>query len=132
LPFSPIVCFLASLAFSTDPDLGWHLKYGEYFFQHGSVLRDNTFSVMMPQFHWANVSWGTDLLTYAVYHSGGFGGLTILGSMFVTATFFFFSKAATLSVWDEAFLFPLLLYLEKPLNVVSFRGQQISCFFLVF
>src|SRR5882724_587852 len=122
--------FLASLAFSTDPDLGWHLKYGEYFFQHGSVLRDNTFSVMMPQFHWANVSWGTDLLTYAVYHSGGFGGLTILGSIVVTATFFFFSKAATLSVWDEAFLFPLLLYLEKPLNVVSFRGQQISLLFL--
>jgi len=73
LPFVPyFIVFIASLYFPSDPDLGWHLKYGEYFFQHGSILRDNTFSTLMPQFHWANVSWGTDVLTYAAFMSGGF------------------------------------------------------------
>ena len=72
LPY--IFVFIASLYLPTDPDLGWHLKYGEYFFQHHQILRDNTFSTMMPQYHWENGSWGTDIITYAIYKLGGFGG----------------------------------------------------------
>jgi hypothetical protein len=128
LPY--LLVFIASLYSPSDPDLGWHLKYGEYFFQNGHILRDNTFSVLMPDFHWANVSWGTDILTYAAFALGGFLGLTLLSALVITLTFFFFSKAARLTVWDEALIFPLILYLEKPLNNVSFRGQQISMLFL--
>ncbi len=124
LPF--LIVFIFSIDTPSDPDLGWHLKYGEYFFQHGSVLRDNTFSTLMPNYHWANTSWLTDVLTYAVFHFGGFFGLTLLGASVVTLTFYFFSKVARLTLWDQAFLFPLLLYLEQPINAISFRGQQIS------
>src|SRR4051794_10465731 len=104
LPY--LLVFLTSLYVPSDPDLGWHLKYGEYFFQHGQVLRDNPYSSLMPNYHWANVSWGTDVITYATYSLGGFLGLTIASALLVTATFYFFSKAARLSLWNQIFLFP--------------------------
>ncbi|MEK9175970.1 MAG: hypothetical protein AAB520_00845, partial [Patescibacteria group bacterium] len=48
--------FIFSIHLPQDPDLGWHLKYGEYFFENGSVLRDNTFSALMPDYKWSNSS----------------------------------------------------------------------------
>jgi hypothetical protein len=127
LSFLPyLTVFIFAMYSPSDPDLGWHLKYGEYFMQHGSVLRDNTFSTLMPNYHWANTSWMTDVLSYLVFNAGGFLGLTLLSSLVVTVTFFFFSRVAKLTLWDQSFLFPLLLYLVQPINAISFRGQQLS------
>ena len=131
LAFCPyLIVFAASLYPPSDTDLGWHLKYGEYFFTHGQILRENTFSTMMPDYRWVNHSWGTDLLTYAIYQPFGFFGLSVAGAIVVTATFFFFAKAARLSLWEEAFLFPVLLIFLYPLNGVSFRSQLLSLLFL--
>ncbi len=128
LPY--LIVFVASLYSPSDPDLGWHLKYGEYFFKTGHILRDNIFSVLMPDYHWVNHSWGTDILTYAVFHPFGFFGITILGALVITATFYFFSRAARLSLWDETLLFPLTLYYLDPVNNISFRPQLISLLLL--
>lgn len=131
LPILPFVLvFISTLYTPQDPDLGWHLKYGEYFFQHGQILRDNTFSTTMADFKWANSSWGTDLITYLIFNSFGFLGLTIAGAVVITLTFYFFSKVAQLTVWDQALLFPLLLFFENPVNSSSFRGQLLSILFL--
>lgn len=128
LPY--ILVFIASLYRPIDADLGWHLKYGEYFFANFRILRDNIFSTQMPDYHWVNSSWATDILTYSVFQNLGFFGLTVLGALVITVTFFFFAKAARLSIWDKAFLFPCILYLEKPFFAISFRGQLLSLLFL--
>ncbi|HVF69689.1 MAG TPA: hypothetical protein VNA13_03960 [Xanthomonadales bacterium] len=128
LPY--LLVFIGSLHTPSDPDLGWHLKYGEYFFKTGHILRDNTFSTLMPDYKWANTSWGADLITYLTFNMGGFFALSILGAVVVTLTFYFFAKAAKLNTWDQVFLFPLLLFLQNPINSVSFRGQQISLLLL--
>lgn len=131
LPILPFVLvFISSLYVPQDPDLGWHLKYGEYFFKHGQILRDNTFSTMMPNFKWANSSWATDLISYGIFSNFGFLGLTIAAALVVTATFYFFSKVANLTLWDQTLLFPLLLFFENPVISVSFRGQLLSILFL--
>lgn len=122
--------FIASIHFPTDPDLGWHLKYGEYFFQNGKVLRDNIFSQMMSDFKWANTSWGTDLISYFTFNNFGFLGLSILGAVIVTLTFYFFSKGAKLSFFEESLIFPIVIYFMDPLNTISFRGQLLSLLFL--
>jgi hypothetical protein len=128
--FLPIIPYLIVCIYSmyqpSDPDLGWHLKYGEYFWQHGTVLRDNTFSTMMPDFHWANTSFLTDIIGYAIFHLGGFFGLSLAGALVVTLTFYAFAKAFRLSLWQETLVFPFVLYLENPVNAISFRGQQIA------
>lgn len=128
LPY--IFVFLASIHFPTDPDLGWHLKYGEYFFKHFSVLRENTFSTMMADFKWANTSWLTDLISYFVFETSGFLGLTLLGALTVTLTFLFFSKAFKLDYFEKALIFPIIAYFEIPAIQVSFRGQLISILLL--
>ena len=123
LPY--LIVFIFSLYVPSDPDLGWHLKYGQYFWQHGELLRNNTFSTMMPNFHWANTSWLTDIIAFTTLNFGGFLGLTILGALVVTLTFFFFAKAAKMTLWEQTIVFPLILYLEEPINTISFRGQQV-------
>lgn len=132
LEFLPyLFVFLYSLYPPSDPDLGWHLKYGEYFFQHHKLLDTNTFATLMPDFKWANGSWGTDVITYAVYHYAGFIGLTIFSALIVTLTLFFAAKAGRLRLIDKLLLFPLVLYLEEPLNMISFRGQLLTILFIM-
>jgi hypothetical protein len=128
LPY--LVVFTFSLYQPSDPDLGWHLKYGQYFWQHGTLLRDNTFSTMMPNYHWANTSWLTDIISYTTYHLGGFLGLSLLGALIVTLTFYFFAKATKMTLWEQTIVFPLMLYLEEPVNAVSFRGQLVVLLFI--
>ena len=53
--------FIFSINLPTDPDLGWHLKYGQYFFKTGEILRENIFSTMMPYYNWVNHSWASDV-----------------------------------------------------------------------
>lgn len=122
--------FLASFYRPYDSDLGWHLKYGEYFFKTGKILNDNTFSSMMPNFKWANTSWGNDVINYAAFNAFGFLGLTLLGALIITLTFFFFSKAFKLTFFEQSLIFPVILWLEHPINQVSFRGSIMSLFFL--
>ena len=127
LPY--LFVFIASLYLPTDPDLGWHLKYGEYFFLHHHLLRDNIFSTMMAPYQWINGTWGTDIITYALYKIGGFLGITLLSAGIVTATFFFFARAGDLDFLSESILFPLFVFVISPANEVSFRGQQVSYLF---
>lgn len=85
---------------------------------------------MMPGYNWMNSSWATDLLTYAVFHKMGFAGLSLLGALVITGTFYFFSRAAKLNFWEQSLIIPLILAFNKPLFEVSFRGQLLSLLFL--
>lgn len=127
LPF--IIVFISSLYVPADADLGWHLKYGEYFFKTGKILKENIFSTLMPDYIWVNHSWGTDLITYFIFNNFSFLGLTILGAVIITLTFYFFSKAFNFSVFDKALIFPVVLYFVNPVNLLSFRSQLISLLF---
>src|SRR3989344_6933744 len=82
--------FFSSLFHPSDPDLGWYLKYGQYFFDKHEILRENIFSSQMAGLSWVNHSWGTDLISYLTFDSFGFLGLSILGALIITATFYFF------------------------------------------
>lgn len=128
LPY--ILVFYASLHFPKDPDLGMHLKYGEYFFNHGQLLQENIFSHLMEGYRWINTSWGIDLITYSIFNSFGFLGLMLAGALTITLTFYFFSKAFNLALLEQALIFPLMIFLEYPLIRESFKGQQVSILFL--
>ncbi|OGG12775.1 hypothetical protein A3D77_06990 [Candidatus Gottesmanbacteria bacterium RIFCSPHIGHO2_02_FULL_39_11] len=135
LPY--ISVFLFSLYQPIDSDLGWHLKYGEYFFTHGKILRDNIFSSEMNSYHWINHSWLSDSVTYFAYRDLGFLGVSLLGALTVVGTLFFISKSASLTWWQKSFLFPLTLYFMELLNKVSFRAQLVTlmftcCAYLIF
>lgn len=127
--FPFLVIFIAALYMPADTDLGWHLKYGEYFFNSGNIVRENIFSLEMPNYKWSNSSWLTDIITFSIFRFSGFPGLTIAGALVITFIFLILSKALRLSFWDKAFIFPLLFFIEIPLFRVSFRGQLITTLF---
>lgn len=70
-----------------DPDLGWHLRYGQYFFQTGHVLRDNIISFVWPQYKWVQASWGYDLIVYQLFTHLGFLGLSVTAGLCTLFTF---------------------------------------------
>ncbi len=128
LPY--VFVFIAALYRPWDSDLGWHLKYGEYFFQNFAILKENIYSSEMAGYAWPNTNWLTDVITYAIFSTSGFLGLTLASAIIVTLTFWAFSKAYDLNLYQQAYIFPFLIVLEEPINSVSFRGQLISIFFL--
>lgn len=82
-----ILVFILSVREPVDLDLGWHLRYGEYFFQTGQVLKDNILSFVWPDYKWVQASWGYDLLTYIVFKHFGFLGMSLAGAFFTTLIF---------------------------------------------
>lgn len=128
--FPLVLVFTSSLYPSSDSDLGWHLKYGEYFFKNGEILRENIYSTMMPNFPWINSSWGTDLITYAIFSKLGFLGLSLAGAGIITLIFYLLSKAFSLSFWEKAVLFPTMILMEKPMFDVSLRGHLLTLLFV--
>lgn len=118
--------FFASLTHPVDTDLGWHLKYGEYFFKYHSLLNDNIFSTEMPNYHYINSAWGTDILTYVAFQKFRFLGVSILGAAIVTLAFLCMDKASRLTTWERIFILPLSFYFLFPLTGNSFRGQLVS------
>ena len=128
--FPYVAIFSASLYNPGDSDMGWHLKYVEYFITHLTPLTTNIYSTMMNGYKWVNSSWATDVITYTTFYHFGFYGLTILGAIIITAIFYFLSKTAKLSFFEQAIIFPIILNLEEPLFSVSFRGHLISLLFI--
>src|SRR6266480_5257865 len=128
--FIYVSVFIASLSNQIDPDLGWELKYGEYLLRYHQILKTNIFSTILPNFYWINHSWGADAILYAIFHWFGFFGLTIAGALLITLIFYFFSKAAGLSVIQKVILFPVLLVLEYLLSVSALRTQLMSLLLL--
>lgn len=128
--FLYLFIFIAALYRPHDPDLGWYLKYGEYFFKYHHILRDNILSTTMTDYHWVNHSWFTDIVQYAIYKNFGFFGLSIVGAAVITMTFFFLFRAFGLTLWDQILLSPLLLYFESAVNSTSLRAQLFTFLFL--
>lgn len=122
--------FLLFITHPVDLDLGWHLKYGEYIWNHRDILRTNIFSTTMPGYSWINTTTGTDFITYVLYRMHGFVALSLIGAVLTLGTVITFTKAARFSS-TQLFLFtPIIVYLTQPYWLISFRGQLISIFFL--
>lgn len=124
--FPYVVVFLLTLTHPIDLDLGWHLKYGEYIFTHHTLLRENLFSSTMPGYRYLNHSWASELILYTVFRGSGFLGISLLGAILMTMTFFFLARAANLDRWSMGLLFPAMLFLLNDVTLLSFRSQYFS------
>lgn len=80
----------------------------------------------MPDFKYINSAWMTDLLTFLSFSWLGFWGVSILSSLTLTLTLYFFSISARLSLFSESLIFPSVLLFEAALLKNSFRGQMLS------
>lgn len=118
-----ITVFTFMLMPPQDPDLGWHLRYGQYFWQTGKILTRDIFSSTMPNYYWANVSWGYDVIIYPFFKTFGFMGLSIWGAVTVTLAFIFITLAYKVKPWLKMLLLPPYLMLGYGVAWVGMRAQ---------
>ena len=85
--------FFIALRPPLDPDLGWHLKDGEYLLDHHfQVAKSDIFSYSMPDFPLIMHEWVTDSLMWVLYEKLGLFSLslffaTIAALAFILASF---------------------------------------------
>jgi len=111
-----------------DADLGWHLRLGDYFWQEGRILKTNEFATLMPDYIWANHSWGYDVLLSALYKLGGFTVLSLAGAILIGLSFALLFKNKPAHLWLPA---ALIFYLfASPILATGLKSQTLSFFFL--
>jgi hypothetical protein len=71
----------------TDPDVGWHIKTGEWMVHHHAVPHADIFSFTRAGAPWIAHEWLSELLIYAVFRWTAWNGLIVLFALVLTATF---------------------------------------------
>jgi hypothetical protein len=128
-----ILLCLATLRFPKDLDLGWHLRYGEYFFQTGHVLKDNILSFVWPAYKWVEASWGYDLVLYQLFTHFGFLGISICGYLISLATFLILiHPVKRYGIFQLIFLTAVFITQTYPLYGQSMRAQSLSALFMAY
>jgi len=93
MKFAPLLffsgLFLIFLIAPTDPDLGWHLRCGQEFWEKHTFCNQNSFSVLLNNYSWPNNYWLYQAIIFPIYKSFGLWGLTILNSLILTFSFLF-------------------------------------------
>jgi hypothetical protein len=87
----------------TDPDFGWHYKYGEYLFQNGKILRENIFSYTNTDYKWANSYWISELIMYTSYRFLG----NVVPSLILSLTLSFIFLLVIKKHTDDALIVSL-------------------------
>ncbi len=60
-----------------DPDIWWHLRTGEWIFQHGAVPHVDPFSIFGAGKPWVAYSWLFELLVFGLFHQLGAVGIVV-------------------------------------------------------
>lgn len=85
-----------------DTDLGWHLRYGEYFLKNLTPMRGNQLTYLLPNYDWKLSYLLSDAAAALAYKSLDLLGLCLLGSLilgiFGVIVFLYLEKDISLSL----------------------------------
>lgn len=123
--------FLLFFLTPMDPDLGWHLRCGEMFWQTGSFCSTNTFSVLLSGYSWPNHAWGFQAVLYPIYKFGGFFGLSLLNSIIVTLSFLllYFSIRDKNKKWEKILIIGISIIFSFQVFSLGIRSQILGILF---
>ncbi len=74
-----------------DPDFGWRIKAGEYFWQNG-IPKTDVFTYTMPNFPWVDHAWGMSLVFYLVNKYLGYPVLVFFATFLVMVVMIILSR----------------------------------------
>ena len=66
-----------------DPDIWWHIKTGQWIWQHGGVPHSDPFSFTFAGKPWIAKEWLSQIIYYATYALAGWNGLAALAALVV-------------------------------------------------
>lgn len=93
-----VALFVSLLSATIDVDLGWRLRYGEYFGLTGQFIKTDSFSWTLPGYQWFDISWLFDLFMYYLFTSFGFFSLSLVAGMILLLCYYLSVKQFNLKL----------------------------------
>ena len=124
--------FYALRSFNVDPDLWWHIKYGQSILSthHWPTIEQYSFTVAGQ--HWLAYEWLGDVLLAVIYQVGGLRGLgallIILASVFALALYYY----TTIRCGNPKAAFLATALLVNLVNGFNLRPQMLGYLCLIF
>ena len=129
--FSLLFIFLYFFLPSGDTDLGWHLRYGQYFIETGKFLHENILTYYLPGYVWNNTYSLYQIFIYLVNKTFGFLGLSIANSLLFITSFIFFNKINPKCLKINFILFFIVILFGRNVFGLGIRDQEFSFLFLI-
>ena len=89
--FFGLVLFLGLLAMTArnaiDPDLGWHLRTGQWIVETGHIPHSDPFSFTRAGHAWVSQEWLSEVVFYELWKHGGAAALIIFSAIVTTLGF---------------------------------------------
>ncbi len=132
LPFIAFaVVVLFSMVIPFDTDLGWHLRYGEYFIDHLSVLRANELTYFLDTYTWSHSYTLYQLMTSVLFNIGGIKALIIGYSLVIGGIFYAFFRIMREQIHVAIVSFAVFSLLGLSTLSLGWRAQIFSVLFLL-
>jgi len=106
-----------------DPDLGWHIKTGEYILKYG-IPKTDPFSFTMSNYPYINHSWLSSVVIYLLFISVRLRGLSFFFALVAVAAVLIQHRASK----NKSFL-PLFFSLFVMLSFSGIRSQVFTWLF---
>lgn len=124
-----LLIFFVGLKTPYDPDMGWHLKNGQYLLTHHlKVPKTDIYTYTMPDYPLVMHEWITDILMYIIYNVFSFWGLSIIFALVTAAAFFIAAKSVRAK--SEYQIIASLIGAMASFTIVGIRPQVITLLFL--
>lgn len=118
--------FAISVRETTDPDMWWHLRTGEYILNQG-IPRQDVFSYTATDHPWITHEWLSQLLMWGLYQAGGLPLLILFTAAITTLTFWLIYQCCLGQPYLAAFM--TLLSAIASAIVWGARPQLFNLFF---
>ncbi len=129
-----IVCLIIFFLYFFSPfdtDLGWHLRYGDYFLKTGKLLRENDLTYFLNDYHWAHSYTLYQITVAVIYRISGLFGISLFGSLLAAFGFYLFYLLTDRKLVTAALLFFFVTVFGWTVFDLGFRAQSITFFGLL-
>ena len=109
-----------------DTDLGWHLRYGDYFWQTGKFLTANRFTVLLFNYQWPHSYTLYQVLTSFIFKLTHFFGLSFFYSLILLSAFYLLYLTLEKSLYSTVSSFLLIACLSWHVFSLGWRAQIFS------
>jgi len=115
-----------------DPDLGWHLRYGQQIFEQGRVFGDNTIGYFLTDHIWTLNYSRYQWLIFVLEKYIGVWSLAVVQSALMVVMFGVIKKIFKLDLISGVLVVLYFWLLSLPVVGLGLRPQVLSTIFLVF
>ena len=133
LGFVMIFLVLLTTMYLSDPDYFWHLRTGQYLFEHHALPIGDIFSYTFDGKPWVLHEWLFEIVLYCTHTLLGSFGVKLVVSLMVVTTLVIIYKTANQIIGRSSVAFALILLFFIPmLGAVSPRPQLVTLLMFAF